>query len=146
MARLITIVFVFALAFSEAGFAQSNSSGVNSFQGSGVEPPEHMLLQEGTAVGDVVLPKGTKVNDKKSLIVGTDDNSFGKVVAKVSASSELVVKFFKDNLPDKGWELISEAQDKDTTLTFQKPLRVVTVVVERSRARAKVRMMITPRS
>ncbi|MFC3051726.1 hypothetical protein [Kordiimonas pumila] len=122
------------------------TEAVAAYDGTGVQPPKEILLQEGKTIGDIKLPKGSAIDAKKSIILGSGPNSFGKIYAGVKADSEMVTRFFLDNMPADGWELISEFQADDTTLTYQKPTRVVIVLIERGSRSTSVRITLTPRS
>jgi hypothetical protein len=102
-------------------------------------------LTNGETIGDVAMPAGAVVDTKNSMILGNGNNSFGKIHAKVKADQLKVAEFFKNNMPNEGWGLISEAQDDDIMLTFQKPTRVATIRIERG-SKAKLTIVVTPRN
>lgn len=117
-----------------------------AYDGTGVKPPEELVLQIGRAVGDIRLPVGAKVDNRKSSIYGSGPNTYGRVLSSVRADTELVMRFFLDNMPGDGWELISEYQADDITLVYQKPTRVVVILIERGKRTTDLRMTLTPRS
>ncbi|WP_262694555.1 hypothetical protein [Kordiimonas aquimaris] len=119
---------------------------VAGYQGTGAEPPQELLLLLGDAIGDVRFPEGTEIDQKRSIILGAGENTYGKLIGDVRADSQLVVKFFKDNMPNEGWSLISEFQADDTTLTYDKPTRVAVVLIERSSRSTTIRLTVTPRN
>lgn len=119
---------------------------VSAYDGTGAEPPQELLLALGDAVGDVRFPDATVFDDKNSIILGAGTNTFGKILGTVRTDSELVVKFFKDNMPGEGWGLISEFQADDTTLVYDKPSRVAVILIERSNRSTKMRITVTPRN
>jgi hypothetical protein len=125
---------------------EPDASTVAAYSGTGAEPPQELLLESGEAIGDVRFPNGLKVDAKKSIILGTGESTYGKVVGDIRADSQLVVKFFKDNMPNEGWGVISEFQADDTTLVYEKPTRVAVVIVERSSRSTTIRITVTPRS
>jgi len=102
-------------------------------------------LTNGETIGDVAMPAGAVVDTKNSMILGNGNNSFGKIYAKVKGDQLKVAEFFKNNMPNEGWGLISEAQDDDIMLTFQKPTRVATIRIERG-SKAKLTIVVTPRN
>lgn len=133
-----------------AGFAASAQSGdaeaAAAYDGTGVKPPEELVLQIGRAVGDIRLPVGTRLDSKKSSIYGSGPNTYGRVYADIRAETDLVMRFFLDNMPGDGWELISEFQSDDITLVYQKPTRVVVILIERGKRTTDLRLTLTPRS
>jgi hypothetical protein len=122
------------------------ADAVAGYNESGVEPPKELLLETGDAIGDIRFPDGLVVNEKDSIILGAGENTFGKILGTLKTDSDLVVKFFKDNMPGEGWGLISEFQADDTTLVYDKPTRVAVVIVERSNRSTKIRVTVTPRN
>ena len=129
-----------------AGSSDSSADAVSGYDGTGVEPPQELLLELGDAIGDIRFPDGMSVDEKNSIILGGGESTFGKIIATVKTDSELVVKFFKDNMPGEGWGLISEFQADDTTLVYDKPTRVAVIIIERSNRTTKVRVTVTPRN
>lgn len=125
--------------------AAQDAEAAAAYDGTGVKPPEELLLQHGRTVGDIRLPKGTKLDDEESMILGSGSNTYGKIFASVKADTDMVVRFFLDNMPGDGWELISEYQSDDIRLTFQKPTRVVVMLIERGR-KTDLQLTVTPRS
>lgn len=122
------------------------SEAVAGYDGTGVEPPQELLLEGGRTIGDIRFPVGLEVNAKKSIILGAGESSYGKIISSIRADSDLVVKFFRDQMPNEGWTLISEFQADDTTLTYDKPSRVAVLLIERSSRSTTVRITVTPRS
>lgn len=130
-----------------AGTAQlAAQDAAAAYDGTGVKPPKELLLKEGRTIGDIRLPQGASVNAKKSVILGGGSNSYGKIFSVVKADSEKVARFFLDSMPGDGWELISEFQSDDITFVYQKPTRVVTILIERGKRSSDVRITLTPRS
>lgn len=131
---------------SFASGSESSAAAVSGYDGTGAEPPQELLLELGDAIGDIRFPNGMGVDEKDSIILGAGENTFGKIIGSVRTDSELVVKFFKDNMPGEGWGLISEFQADDTTLVYDKPTRVAVIIIERSNRSTKVRITVTPRN
>ncbi|WP_262689871.1 hypothetical protein [Kordiimonas aestuarii] len=104
-----------------------------------------VVLTNGESIGDVAMPAGAVIDTKKSMILGNGANSYGKIFAKVKADQMKVAEFFKNNMPNEGWGLISEAQDDDIMLTFQKPTRVALIKIERG-SKPKLTIVVTPRN
>ncbi|MBO6505241.1 MAG: hypothetical protein JJ850_10020 [Kordiimonadaceae bacterium] len=122
------------------------AQAVATYDGTGAEPPKELLLALGEAVGDIRFPDATVFDEKKSIILGGGVNTYGKILGTVRTDSELVVKFFKDNMPSEGWGLISEFQADDTTLVYDKPSRVAVILIERGNRITKMRITVTPRN
>ncbi len=144
MAQLVKSALVSVLLMM--GGMQVAAQDAAAYDGTGVKPPKELLLKEGRTIGDIRLPKGATVNAKRSVILGGGTNAFGKIFAGVRADSDKVARFFLDTMPGDGWELISEFQSDDITFVFQKPTRVVIILIERSRRSTDMRITLTPRS
>lgn len=139
-------MFIGACAAACMSFGVAAQDDVDNYKGTGVQPPEEITLEQGPLVGDIRLPAGTKVNTDKSVLTGSGVQSYGRVIASTKGSSSRVVRFFLDNMPANGWDLISEFQDEDIMLVYQKQTRVVVIVVERSSRATELRITMTPRS
>jgi hypothetical protein len=144
MTKMIKGLLVSAMLASGAVPALAQDAA--AYDGTGVKPPKELLLKEGRTIGDIRLPEKAKVDSKRSVILGGGTNAFGKIFSSVKADSEKVARFFLDTMPGDGWELISEFQSDDITFVFQKPTRVVTILVERGKRASDIRIILTPRS
>lgn len=102
-------------------------------------------LSSGELIGDVSMPAGSAMDPKKSIIAGNGANAFGKIIAEVRADQVKVMEFYKQNMPTQGWGLISEYQDDDIMLIFQKPTRIAVVEIERGRM-TDLTIKISPRN
>ncbi len=142
MVRIIMGALAAAL-LSFSAFAQDD---VDNYKGTGVTPPQDILLSEGPLVGDVRLPAGSRVNTDKSVISGGGAQAYGRILASTKAPSAKVVRFFLDHMPANGWSLISEYQDNDIMLVYQKPNRVVIIRLERGKRASEIHITMTPRS
>ncbi|MEX0297854.1 MAG: hypothetical protein AB3N28_02200 [Kordiimonas sp.] len=140
------VMSVVMLAGVSVNAQSGDAEAAAAYDGTGVKPPEELVLQIGPPVGDIRLPVGTRIDDKKSSIYGSGPNTYGRVYAAVRAETSLVKRFFIDNMPGDGWELISEFQSDDITLVYQKPTRVVVVLIERGKRTTDLRLTMTPRS
>jgi hypothetical protein len=72
------------------------------------------------------LPGGSKINTTQSLIMGSGDNWFGRVIVELS-NSNTGYSFFLDQYPQQGWTLVSAVRGKSSLLVFTKPDRSATV-------------------
>ena len=129
-----------------AGGIQATAQDAAAYDGTGVKPPKELLLREGRTIGDIRLPQGSSVDAKKSVILGGGSNTFGKIFSSTRADSDKVARFFMDTMPSDGGELISEFQSDDITFVYQKPNRVVLLIIERSKRTTDTTITLTPRS
>ena len=136
--KMITVLALAAGLVAAPGAAQA-AAAAKSKQAQPVE------LRNGESIGDVSMPAGALIDTKKSVILGNGANAYGKIYVKVKADQMKVAEFFKNNMPNEGWGLISEAQDDDIMLTFQKPTRVASIRIERG-STVKLTVVVTPRN
>ncbi|NVJ97168.1 MAG: hypothetical protein HWE25_03390 [Alphaproteobacteria bacterium] len=129
------------MAVGAAGIGMTGSVADDSVP----EPAVNPSLPNGEMIGDIVMPAGSSMDSKESIILGNGANAYGKIVAQMKAKQHLVMAFYKENMPSQGWGLISEIQDDDIILTFQKPTRVAVIQIERGRA-VDLTITVTPRN
>ncbi|WP_417461645.1 hypothetical protein [Kordiimonas sp.] len=138
--QALVLVLVMGLGGVSAEF-----SAVQAAQKSSKNAAENQILKNGKSIGDVAMPAGAEVDTEDSIILGNGSNAYGKILAKVKADQMKVADYFKDHMPQEGWGLISEMQDDDILLTFQKPTRVATIRIERG-SKVKLTIMVSPRN
>ena len=142
MQQFRKIILATAMA---AGLVTMPAANVAAAAAPKAKPDQPVDLRNGESIGDVAMPAGALIDTKKSMILGNGSNAYGKIYVKVKADQMKVADFFKNNMPNEGWGLISEAQDDDIMLTFQKPTRVATIRIERG-STVKLTVVVTPRN
>ena len=80
-------------------------------------------------LGDMPLPKGSKINNDKSLILGAGTSWAGRIVINTPQGPTDTFTFFRDQYPNIGWTGVSSIKAKISILVFAKQDRTVTVEI-----------------
>lgn len=78
-------------------------------------------------LGDMPLPKGARIDNNQSLILGSGSNWTGRIVLVTPEGPTSVFSFFRDQFPAAGWTGVSSIKAKTSVLVFIKLERTVTV-------------------
>lgn len=100
-------------------------------------------------VGDLPLPKGSRLLNDQSLILGGGNSWAGRIVLSVAQSPTETFSFFRDQYPTAGWTLVSSTKAKNSILVFFKQDRTATVEIAEGTgmgAKSNVTLTIAPRS
>jgi hypothetical protein len=100
-----------------AGCASTSSD--ESLRGSGAAPNNELITSNQ-------LPGGSKINITQSMIMGSGNNWFGRMVLELPSSND-AYGFFLEQYPQQGWSLISSVRGKTSLLVFSKPDRSATI-------------------
>lgn len=83
-------------------------------------------------LGDMPLPKGAKLDNNQSLILGSGSNWTGRIVIHTPQGPSHAFSFFRDQYPMAGWTGLSSIKSKTSILVFIKQERMVTVEISES--------------
>lgn len=100
-------------------------------------------------VGDLPLPKGSRLLNDQSLILGGGNSWAGRLVLAVAQTPTETFSFFRDQYPAAGWTLVSSTKAKNSILVFLKQDRTATVEIAEATglgAKSNVTLTIAPRS
>jgi hypothetical protein len=113
--------FLFALGMTALMLMTGCSSLSNddAMRGSGADPAKELISSNQ-------LPGGSKINTTASLVMGSGDNWFGRVVLELP-SGNAAYSFFLEQYPQQGWTLVSAVRGKSSLLVFTKSDRSATV-------------------
>lgn len=81
-------------------------------------------------ITDVLLPPGAKLDTESSLIIGSADRWFGRVVLKTDSPTVQTYNHFYNGMPSFGWNLITALQAKTSILSFQRGERIALIQIE----------------
>jgi hypothetical protein len=87
-------------------------------------------LTDFTRFPDLPLPKAAKIDLEHTLVFGTGEAWFGRLVLSVNHSVSDVFGFYKRELPRFGWQEVTTTRSKLSTLTYTREGRVATILVE----------------
>lgn len=100
-------------------------------------------------VGDLPLPKGSRLLNDQSLILGGGNSWAGRIVLSVPQSPTETFSYFRDQYPVAGWTLVSSTKAKNSILVFFKQDRTATVEIAEGAgmgSKSNVTLTIAPRS
>lgn len=89
--------------------------------------------QQATARGisDVPMPSGADQVVDESLVLGSLDRWTGRLVLSSSLSAADAFAFYRDRMPNFGWEPLASIQSDVSVLSFARAERVATIQIER---------------
>ena len=79
---------------------------------------------------DMPLPVGVDFDMDRTLVFGADDSWFGRLVINSSHSANEMFDFYKQKLPEFGWQEITSIRAAISVLTFSRQDRVTTIQVQ----------------
>lgn len=99
-------------------------------------------------LGDMPLPGGARIDNEKSLILGSGDGWAGRVAINSAQNATETFNFFRDQYQKAGWTLVSSTKTKNSFLVFIKKDRTATIEIEEGALGGKASVMLTvaPRS
>lgn len=105
-------------------------------------------IQQGL-LGDVPLPKGSRIDNDQSLMLGGGTGWAGRIVIQAPGGTTETFNYFRDQYPPLGWATVSAVKAKTSILVFAKADRTVTVEIAdnpKTSANSNVVVTVAPRS
>lgn len=89
--------------------------------------------QQATARGisDIPMPSGADQEVDESLVLGSLDRWTGRLVLTSGLSPADAFAFYRDRMPNFGWEPLASIQSDVSVLSFARAERVATIQIER---------------
>lgn len=112
-----------ALLAATALFVAACASVPGSGSLENIESIQQQLL------GDLPVPQGSRIDNGKSLILGSGPNWTGRLVIVAPQGPTDVFTFFRDQLPAAGWTGVSSVKAKTSILVFLKQERTITIEI-----------------
>jgi hypothetical protein len=129
-----------------------NALGTMGNSGKTAPTPPGQVTTAGSAnpnyqpVSDIPIPPSTKINTERSVILGSSDRWFGRMVLVLDRPSTMAYAYYLEQMPPFGWELVSAVQGKVSTLTFTRGERAATVEITPSALRgSEATVTVSPR-
>ncbi len=100
-------------------------------------------------LGDLPIPRGARLLNDQSIILGGGNSWAGRIVMSVSETPTETFSFFRDQYPTAGWTLVSSTKAKNSILVFLKQDRTATVEIAEGSglgAKSNITLTIAPRS
>ena len=79
---------------------------------------------------DMPLHVGVDLDMERTLVFGADESWFGRLVISSSHSANDMFDFYKQKLPEFGWQEITSIRAAISVLTFSRQDRVATIQVQ----------------
>lgn len=128
---MVTRPFVLLVFLLSALVSSScSTSGTSVVGGSSPEQPDAPAATDNLQISDISMPPGAKLDAAGTLMIGSGDHWFGRVVIKTDTSTVQVFNHFKSGMPALGWRLVSMMQSKSSLLIFQRGERIAMVQIE----------------
>lgn len=105
-------------------------------------------IQQGL-LGDVPLPKGSRIDNDQSLMLGGGTGWAGRIVIQAPSGVTETFNFFRDQYPPLAWATVSAVKAKTSILVFAKADRTVTVEISenpKATSTSLVVLTVAPRS
>jgi hypothetical protein len=82
-------------------------------------------------ISDVPMPSGADQVVEDSLVLGNLDRWTGRLVLEIGLSPVDAFGFYRDRMPNYGWEPLASIQTDVSVLSFSRGERIATIQVER---------------
>jgi len=101
-----------------------NTGGASSQE----EQPRQKLAF--TRFPDLPMPSGAEINLDQTLVFGSSDAWFGRLVLSSSLTGNQLFDFFKNQVPGFGWDEITSVRAAISVLTYSRQRRVATIQLQ----------------
>ncbi len=100
-----------------------------------------------TQFPDLPFPPNSKMNIERTFIVGSGESWFGQTVVEVTSGANTTFDFYKQNLPDHGWNELSSVRAITSVLTYTRLNRVLTIQINQTRTgNSDILITVSPRN
>ena len=130
MARIIRTSHLAAASLLGVGLALSACGGSIGIPASDKEGEAPAIEAAFVRFPDMPLPIGVDFDMDRTLIFGGDDIWFGRLVINSSHSANDMFDFYKQKLPEFGWQEITSIRAAISVLTFSRQDRIATIQVQ----------------
>jgi hypothetical protein len=94
--------------------------------------------------GDVLLPKDLKVDNDDSFVFTTAGLTAGVLSLSGRVEANSLITFFKNRMPEDGWQMISEIKAARSMLLFKKQTRWCVIGIEEGRMSTHAQIWVAP--
>jgi hypothetical protein len=110
-------------------------------------PQSQMNNAEFEGLTSNTLPTGAKMINEQTLILGSGDTWVGKITLDVGKDAAIAYRFFLEQYPKQGWNLLSTVRGQNSMLVFTKDDRNATVLITEGSvvSSGRVILTVTPR-
>ncbi len=114
-----------------AGIAASVSGGGDGAKDNGTG--QSVARPSFSQYSDIPLPGGAEIDVEKTLVFGTGENWIGQLVLNSSFGAFDMFDFFKQKMPEFGWQEITSVRSATSVLTYSRRSRIATIQIQGSR-------------
>ncbi len=120
-----------------------------SLQGGGLSQSSAQSSASGPATAsifpDIPIPEGAKMIVDKTLVVGTN-NWFGQLALETSNNPVAMFDYYRNRLPQFGWQEITSVRAPVSVLTFDRDDRILQMQIASSTLRgSEITITVSPR-
>jgi hypothetical protein len=95
---------------------------------------------------DMPLPNGYELDMQRTLVFGSNDTWFGRMVVLMKFGSNEMFDFYKQELPRFGWQEVTSIRAPISVLTYTRKDRVATIQVQgRTLGGSEVLITVSPK-
>lgn len=95
---------------------------------------------------DIPVPSGFKIKPEESYTFQTDTFRDGLLKYTGSANPQVVVNFYKEQMPQYNWQLVNLIEYGRSLLNFEKQDQSCTIIVEGGVTRTAITIHLSPKS
>lgn len=116
----------------------SSTDGTSGAGGAGAQP-------NASIFPDIPIPEGANMIVDKTLVVGTD-NWFGQLALSTSQSPVVMFDFYRNRLPQFGWNEITSVRAPTSVLTYDRDDRIMQMQIASTTLRgSEILITVSPR-
>lgn len=136
------MAFTFAVLLSVAGCSQTaqlQGGGMSTGSGTAGAQPSASIFP------DIPIPEGATMIVDKTLVVGTD-NWFGQLALTASQNAVAMFDFYRNRLPQFGWNEITAVRAPTSVLTYDRDDRIMQMQITSTTLRgSEILITVSPR-
>jgi hypothetical protein len=128
---MLVVLLAGLLAVTGCSVLKSKQGDKTSASAVAAQPaqPKTMYLD----FGDVLLPKDLEVDTDDTFIVTSSGLTSGVLSLSGRVDANSLRTFFKNRMPEDGWQMVSEFSAKHSMLLFKKQARWCVISIEEGR-------------
>ena len=127
MIKIPARIFALVIAANLAAACETNNTfmQLGSKNNNGAEE----TISPFSQFPDLPIPTGSKIDIEKTLVFGSKP-WFGQLALKSLSSTNQLFNFYRENLPQYGWQEITSVRAPTSILTYSSPERVLTIAIQ----------------
>ena len=121
------ILFGLALLWLSAGLAGCETAA--PLAGAG-DPTTANVATDFQSITDLPIPVGAELDAERSIVLGGPDQWIGRLVLDLAQPAGEVFVYFRERMPEFGWQPVMSVQAKISVLTYVRGQRATTIQIE----------------